>query len=1582
MGADDIKVNVIAQIQAVGTGALQNINQLFAGAQKQAITASASIDDFFSKFGEGTKTKSLNKFNTALNNSFKEIKRAFNRLPDMDGFVKKFGLSVIEEQFKDTSIAAKKHSEYIKQVAAAYNEAEVASKKTITLMTSGGGKGAFSPGYGMYAPQKTKMPVTSFKGVIPEQIIPKGTSKIASEIAFSLSKIQLGMKHATQNAALFSDTIKGAGKASKDLDKILGSEKMRQALKKEINEINKEKQEIDNLASAEIKLNQIRKEYAKQEKTETEAAILQKERQKNIALAGARKYTEALKQQTKAHEAAKKAFNDAAKKASTAFPDAISKFTQYTFKANALSSVLTQRTSPAFIGFGIAVSEYWKEQSKANAMALGFSAALMGFVILRDIAKMIIRLTVELVKFSAAVLKAGADWAIAFGKEAIDASLKFEEMQAKTEAAAIGAGISIKGLKEEVLALAQEFGFAAEEVQKLQWKAISSGAAEADKRIAVMREGLKLARVGFSDAADTANLLTTIMAAFGVEGKDLEQAASEVFYVVSQGNTSVQELATSFGKMAKIGGTLGFQWKELGTAAAILAQQDTDAVNSLTELTNIMNSLLKMSPEVKYELERLGLETTSTAIANTGLYKWMKQLNEVLDSSPEKIREVFGDIRALRGALPLMTKSQEAWHDSLIGIEDALPRYQSALQRLDNSNAIYLEKLKNQYEILKIRIGDSFESSIGPLTRFLHENLIAITNWFREYKEIFEAVIQGVFAPFLAAAQKVMNKVKAVFTTIKISELIKFDTETIGAKIREVVSVVLKGFAPLATGLLPILLSGFIDFTVVLAQLFAETFTTGFKIFLAWLDTKGIAALTAIFITIGKGFAHALISAFAAVEKWKIDIKEGLGILSEEEAKQKRRAVDYGLEGVQKDIERYYNVGTKIFEQISESASSAFRTKLNEITSDYIKDIGRTLKEAPDKFKDELKDLKEQFPELAKTISELLGEKEKEAEAAKAHKKAIETLSSALEEASKAVRKFGEESGKLLFSPEGIPQEDKGGERSEDKDGKRSGRSTSDREGKRTDRDEKSEENRKRRAAAIQEADRKLKEAQDKWNAAVAESEKQKSDVAQEYTAKINEANAQWEKAVEEDKEQRKRFDNPEFVKEREEALQKSIAAEDEAQKWTTENDPEWTKKLDELQAQWEKARAEGDKPHIDRKPDWVNDLKEAAAQYNEAVAESYRRRAERDPEGSKRFDEAKARYRKLAEESDVQAQDKRLKEVQTQWKKTLREIKSQKYDKEIDIAVQLNKADVLYQRALAEDKKFRSGNIPGGNQPEPRDSDAPSRREPEPRDSDAPSRREPEPRDSDAPSRREPEPRKPDEGRRPIIDSDAANKFAIEFDKLMTEFEKFSYSYEFDELVNTLQKTIKDAFTAEDFAKILNQMNEIIAKAKQELKPALPKGDIPIPSGESPSSLPDSSMGSEIFALIERSMQSTKEFVEGEVKRFELSQKTLEETEKSRSALEDLNKNSETAASRILNDPAIRGLIATLSTIPAGLENRIEDVTDIIIKIPVGSQGKKTKDEIILDLIEILSTSVENLSEKQKVLAERLKNRLLAASR
>ena len=338
----------------------------------------------------------------------------------------------------------------------------------------------------------------------------------------------------------------------------------------------------------------------------------------------------------------------------------------------------------------------------------------------------------------------------------------FETSMAKVSTIADTSQVPIEDLQSAILDLSKETGVAASDIAESVYSAISAGQSTGDA-VAFVTESTKLAKAGFTDAATSVDVLTTVMNAYGSSAGTAEEIANKLIQTQNLGKTTVNELGSSIGKVIPTANMFGVSLDNITSAYVTTTKNGIATAESTTYINSMLNELGKGGSTVSHILkEKTGKSFKELMDDGNSLTDVLGIVQQHCDETGMSIADVFSSQEAGKGAATLIQHAED-FNGAMTSMQNSAGTLQTAFDKMDNTSAENFAKALNEVKIAGIQIGQTVLPAVAPaITEF--SNLVsgAAEQFGKLSPEMQQMIIKGVA---LAAAAGPILSIGGKITT-------------------------------------------------------------------------------------------------------------------------------------------------------------------------------------------------------------------------------------------------------------------------------------------------------------------------------------------------------------------------------------------------------------------------------------------------------------------------------------------------------------------------------------------------------------------------------------------------------------------------------------------------------------------------------------------------------------------------------------------------------------------------------------------------------------------------------------------------
>ena len=336
----------------------------------------------------------------------------------------------------------------------------------------------------------------------------------------------------------------------------------------------------------------------------------------------------------------------------------------------------------------------------------------------------------------------------------IKSAQEYESALAKVSTIADGTKVPMEAMSQEIMALSNTTGIAATALADDVYNAISAGQDTADA-VNFVSYSSKLAKAGFAESAQTLDVLTTILNAYGLEADKVGMVSDMLIQTQNKGKVTVAELSSVMGKIIPTAKSNGVALEQITAGYAVMTAKGIAAAETTTYVNSMLNELGKSGTTADKALR---------AAAGKGFKDLMaegKSLSEVLNILQEdagkggkSLADVFGSAEAGKAAVTLLSDGVEGFNqqvENMRAASEGVGATQTAFELMEQTTEAKMQKAKNSISNLMTVIGQTFLPIIGDVAEAITPAITKISEFAQANPKLVTTIAKVVAG--LAAAR-------------------------------------------------------------------------------------------------------------------------------------------------------------------------------------------------------------------------------------------------------------------------------------------------------------------------------------------------------------------------------------------------------------------------------------------------------------------------------------------------------------------------------------------------------------------------------------------------------------------------------------------------------------------------------------------------------------------------------------------------------------------------------------------------------------------------------------------------------------
>ena len=300
---------------------------------------------------------------------------------------------------------------------------------------------------------------------------------------------------------------------------------------------------------------------------------------------------------------------------------------------------------------------------------------------------------------------------------AVAASVKlasdYEDAFAKVKTIMDKSAVPAEQLQHDILELSTSTGKAAGELADATYQALSASV-DTSQVAGFVEQSVKLAKAGFSETSTAVDVLTTTINAYGLSADQAGMISERLVQTQNKGKTTVAELASSMGNVIPTAAAYGVNLDNLCSAYVLLTKQGINTANSTTAINGMLTELADDGSGVaKILKEETGKSFGQLMNDGMDLGQVLSILNDHVGGDSEAFANLWGNVRASKGALAIANAGAEAFAETMADMENSTGLVDAALEDLVTPSE-RAGKALNAAKNVGIELGQEFLGALAP----------------------------------------------------------------------------------------------------------------------------------------------------------------------------------------------------------------------------------------------------------------------------------------------------------------------------------------------------------------------------------------------------------------------------------------------------------------------------------------------------------------------------------------------------------------------------------------------------------------------------------------------------------------------------------------------------------------------------------------------------------------------------------------------------------------------------------------------------------------------------------------------------
>ena len=309
----------------------------------------------------------------------------------------------------------------------------------------------------------------------------------------------------------------------------------------------------------------------------------------------------------------------------------------------------------------------------------------------------------------------------AIGKSAVS----FETNFAKVSTLLDDGATNYNEYKNKVLEGSTKMKVAVDEYSDAVYQSISAGVSQGNA-IEFTNNAVKLAKGGFTDAASAVDVLTTVINAYGLSAEEATNISDKLITTQNLGKTTVNELASSMGKVIPTAKNAGVNIDNVCAAMATMTKNGIQTAEATTYYNSMLNELSTSGSSADTALKELSGKGFKQLIeSGKSVTEILGMLDKKAKESGLSLNDMFGTAEGAKAALTIMKNDGAEYNEMLKQMGESAGATEKAFKKMDSTPAEKLAGALNKLKNAGIKMGES----LIPLIEKFADKVEDLSDW-------------------------------------------------------------------------------------------------------------------------------------------------------------------------------------------------------------------------------------------------------------------------------------------------------------------------------------------------------------------------------------------------------------------------------------------------------------------------------------------------------------------------------------------------------------------------------------------------------------------------------------------------------------------------------------------------------------------------------------------------------------------------------------------------------------------------------------------------------------------------------------
>ena len=331
---------------------------------------------------------------------------------------------------------------------------------------------------------------------------------------------------------------------------------------------------------------------------------------------------------------------------------------------------------------------------------------------------------------------------------------------------------SVKDLSKEFLNLSDDTGLSADGLAEAGYQALSAGQDVSEVGKFVKTAG-NLAKAGFTSTTTAVDVLTTAINAYGSGAGTADEISNKLVRTQNLGKTTVDELASSMGKIIPTASAMGVNIDNLSSGYVSLTKQGIATAEATTYMNSMFNELGDSGTTLGGVIkEKTGMSFQDCMKSGMSLADVLQVTKQYADDNGIAYNELWSSAEAGKAGLAILNGGVDEFNNTVSTMADKTDDIGQALEKLNTPSA-KAHKAINRIKNSGIELGTAFIESLAPTLEKVCGVVEKATTWFDGLDDHTKTMIAtamavgAVASPILVVGGKMIKGIGSMIGKIQ-----------------------------------------------------------------------------------------------------------------------------------------------------------------------------------------------------------------------------------------------------------------------------------------------------------------------------------------------------------------------------------------------------------------------------------------------------------------------------------------------------------------------------------------------------------------------------------------------------------------------------------------------------------------------------------------------------------------------------------------------------------------------------------------------------------------------------------------------